>query len=352
VVRELAGASCFCRLVETPHERDLLTEVLLGHKQEPSVLHSNRLESMRLYLHLAASTAEVPLWEDLYRSLLYYGAAKTVDGIVSWPLDPAVEEARQKWRLVQMREYVVGALNSLLVHFVRWGMDEGGTLLALPLSSYAARVADLRLPAEAGPLAGWAANTPLTDIVAALDAAVEADGWPLPPTAVESSPTEASLAAATRRGLSANTPALALLTLLLVQRRLAWLRRHALVDGQELSLTAGGLDRLSTTAIASWLERAIERGATFAEAIMDTVRVMVVHQHLRIARGKLPLDTFRFHEDVGGLLFVDHHDKGFSPISIRFDAISTALWGLGLIGAPLSQAGHAPTQRGQAVFHG
>ncbi len=73
----------------------------------------------------------------------------------------------------------------------------------------------------------------------------------------------------------------------------------------------------------------------------------MIRQHLRIARGKLPEDTFRFHEEGGALRFVDQGDRqGINPISIRFNAMASALSELGLVAAPFGRAGHGPTQLG------
>jgi hypothetical protein len=59
VVKELAEASCFCRLGEYRAERDLLTDVLLGRAQGHSVAHEQRAETVRLFLDLAQSTDAV-----------------------------------------------------------------------------------------------------------------------------------------------------------------------------------------------------------------------------------------------------------------------------------------------------
>ena len=117
-------------------------------------------------------------------------------------------------------------------------------------------------------------------------------------------------------------------------------------------LRDGGVERLATQEILDTLERLLGRGHSLAEVIVELVRRMVVRQHLRVARGKLPDETFRFHEDAGGLRFIDQGDAGLSPISIRFDAIAAALHGLGLIAGPLGEDRHAPTARGREILDG
>ena len=74
---------------------------------------------------------------------------------------------------------------------------------------------------------------------------------------------------------------------------------------------------------------------------------------LRIARTKLPEDTFRFHEDAGALRYVDQGDRnGLNPISIRFNAVASALSELGLVAAPFGVVSHGPTTLGEELLDG
>ena len=114
-----------------------------------------------------------------------------------------------------------------------------------------------------------------------------------------------------------------------------------------------GDDRIGISELFSWLDEAVKRDQTVAEATFDLVRLRVVRQHLRIARGKLPEDTFRFRQEGGGLIFFDQGDSnGLNPVSMRFGAIGSALTGLGLLEDTLDRPTHAPTEHGLQVLDG
>jgi hypothetical protein len=348
VVRELAEASCFCRLVEHEPERDLLADVLLGRKQ-PGSSHRDRADTIRMFLDLAGRTHSTPLDESRYRRLLYFGGDG--DGC-HWQAPQAIEPMRRRWWLIQLREFVVGALNALFVDFARWGIEQGGLLRPVPVETYLARIEGLELPNLAGLPSGSMSAVHVAEVVVALDTVVTRGGWPLASSASDAV-NELEVASRSDRGLSDLAPATALLTLLLAQRRLAFINREQhLTPTEEAMLRDGGLARLSTYEVFDWLASRSDEDRTLAEVVVELLRIMVIRQHLRVAREKLPEDTFRFHEEQGGFRFVDHGDEGVSSISIRFLAISTALYGLGLVSAPLTEAEHAPTPRGLEIANG
>ncbi len=349
VVKELAQASCFCRLAEAGAERDLLTDVLLGRRQEPHQAHRNRAATVRLFLDLARATEGVSVDEERFRRLLYWGSDENAG---TWRLSAAVEPAWRRWWLTRHRELVVGALNALFVHFVRWGLARGGALHPLSIAEYAVAVSALRPPADLdvgfAPLTGIRLGT----VVAAFDASVRADGWP--PTPGTNSPREDRILDRTQRGVAADAPVHALLALLLTLRRLSvFMEATGSSPVVRAVLNDGGIDRVGTSVLVDWVEQRVRAGRSLADVLVDLLRTFVVRQHLRIARGKLPEDTFRFHEDGVGLRFVDQGDsQGINPISIRFNAVASALSELGLVAAPFSQPGHGPTQLGAEVLRG
>jgi len=348
VIDELSEASCFCRLVDHTSERDLLTDVLLGRVQAPHPAHRQRAATVRMILHLARETEGMGLDEARYRHLLYFGT----DGGQPWPRLAAVEEIRRRWWLIQAREFVVGGLNGLFTDFVRWGVANGGLIRSIGIDAYAARVDGLTMPSLGELPAGMAGEVAYDDVVAALDAAAVRDGWP-PAPGMLAPLSETALADAAGAGLAPAAPIYAALTLLLACRRIALGRaQEPLPAAEEGMVRDGGVERLSTQELIDAVERPLGGGHTFAAVIVDLVRRMVVRQHLRVARGKLPEETFRFHEVGGGLRFVEQGDAGLRPISIRFDAIDAALHGLGLLAGPLWQPDHAPTARGQEILDG
>lgn len=349
VVKELAQASCFCRLAEGGTERDLLVDVLLGRRQEPHQAHWNRAATVRLFLDLAQATEDVSLDEERFRRLLYWGSD---DEGGTWRPSARVEPAWHRWWLVRHRELLVGALNALFVHFVRWGLGCGGALHPQPIADYAAGVSALRPPTDLDIGSAPLTEMRLATVVAAFDASVRADGWP--PTPGPYSPREDKILARAQRGVAADAPVHALLALLLTLRRLSvFLEATGSPSVVRAVLGDGGVDRVGTSVLIDWVEQRMKDGRSLADVLVELLRIFVVRQHLRIARGKLPEDTFRFHEDGVELRFVDQGDsQGINPISIRFDAVASALSELGLVAAPFSQPGHSPTQLGAEVLRG
>jgi len=350
VVRELGEASCFCRLTASVAERDLLTDILLGRLQRPHHTHTNRAATVRMFLDLAAATASTGLGDDGFRQVLYYGRTKAG---AAWQPSPVVTPIWRRWWLIQHREFVVAALNTLFIHFVRWGIDSGGMLRPVGLDRYRTRIEQMRLPDLVGLPQGLAAAVPLREVVDALDVLVRRDGWPLGPGAVADPVSEVELLRQAEQGRAEGAPLVAMLAMLLAHRRVAFRREAGDLSAiDEQMLASGGFERVASRELGSWVERSLEAGHSLAEATLTFVRALVIRQHLRIARGKLPEDTFRFHEELGGYQFVNHQDHGIQPISIRYDSVSTALHGLGLIAAPLSAPEHGPTPRGQEVLNG
>lgn len=350
VVRELAEVSCFCRLTASVTERNLLTDILLGRVQPPQVAHSNRAATIRMFLDLAAGTAAGGMSDEDFRALLYYG--RTLGG-VSWRPAPDSLVMWRRWWLIQHREFIVAALNALFIHVVRWGLRSGGLIRPVGLDRYRDTIEQMRLPDFPGLPQGAAAAVPLRDLIAALDVGVWRDAWPFNASAVADPLSEASLLRQVQQGRAECTPLLAILILLLAHRRIVF-RREAgdltAVDNQ--MLMAGGIDRISTYELGNWIERSLKANHSLADATITIIRALVIRQHLRVARSKVPEDTFRFHEQLGGYFFVDHGDTGIEPISIRYESIGAALHGLDLIAAPLHTAGHGLTPRGVEVLSG
>lgn len=359
VVRELGEVSCFCQLTHHAPEHDLLTQVLLGRVQAPTEAHQQRAETIHMFLDLAAKTANVPLSEERFRKLLYYGQ----DGAGNeWSPDLAVHNSWRRWWLIQLRQYAVGALYSLFIDLVHWGIDQGATLRPLQFSAYGERACTLPLPSYLGLGSRTLGDTTLHELADTLSRSKLEDGWPSAQARDLGLLSEAALEVDDGRSHQISAPVAALMTLLLVRQRLGAIRLRGYLEptqGEHLlhqMVRDGDIDRWSVATISAWLDQRIDDNAIAADALADLVREMVIDQHLRVARSKLgqaqPEDTFRFHDDSDGLLFINHHDTAVNPISIRFDAISEAIYGLGLTKARLSEEGHALTERGWEIASG
>ena len=349
VVKELSEVSCFHRLAAGGDERDLLLAVLVGSLQPSHSGHRQRASTVQMFLDLAEATSDLQVDEERFRRLLYWGSDP---GGGSWRPSPPVETTWRRWWLIRHREIVAGVLNALFVHFVVWGLDRGGLLRSLPITEYASDASRTRPPDGLGLGSRRLADISLAETVAAMDELISGDGWPMSP-----SPTrlqEDIILHQADRGRATDTPALALTSLLLALRRLALFRSAADVSAAERSIMrAGGIELAGTSELVAWLGQRMAAGDSLADAHFDLLRKYVVHQHLRTARGKLPEDTFRFHEDADSYRFVDQGDRqGLNAVSIRFNAVASALSELGLVSKPFGESGHAPTELGRSLPDG
>jgi len=240
----------------------------------------------------------------------------------------------------------------VFVHLVRWGKMQGGLLAALSLSDYFTELAQLEVPPFPGGPVGRIPDVPLTEVATFFDSVVARESWPIM-RAPGDIPRESRLVLMCEGGTAPNTPALAAMALLLAQRRIACRQATDGLDASEtVMLQEGMVERGGTGYVFQRLEECLKRGDSLHETLVGLVRLFIVRQHLRIARAKLPEDTFRFYEEDGGLRFVDFGDTGLNSISIRFDALTEALSELGLITGPIGEPSHELTQRGRSVLYG
>jgi hypothetical protein len=111
----------------------------------------------------------------------------------------------------------------------------------------------------------------------------------------------------------------------------------------------GGRERLSFDGFLRHLERLMARpDLTIADVLRFVTERYVVAQHLLVARGKLPENTFRFEREDGGLRFYALPN----PVAFadsRFDAISTHLHELGLC-SRFATEGHWLSSEGEQVL--
>ncbi len=356
VIEELGAASCFCQLRTHEPERKLLVEVLLGQAQQRAKTHAQdavtvekrlqRTETIRLFLDLAEQTQSFTLNEMCFRDLLYVGNS----GKIEWYLRQHVQQIWRQWWLIQLREVIVKALNSLFLDSVKWGVKEQADSGSANLDNYIHTVGSLPLPPLPGLPDTDLAHVSLAQLSYLLDQHSVHPVWSLSQETQQENNTLIS-----ERLLTSYepTPITFFFTLLLAQRRLAFIKQHVSFTRNECTLLQeGGKDRLSTGYILHWFEERIERDVLAVQAFTELVNEMIIAQHSKVAMGKLPIDTFRFYDDEEGIRFTPHQDIDMSPISVRFDAISEALYRLGLIQASLSKSSHAPTQFGWEVING
>ncbi len=355
VIQELAEVSCFCQLRNHEPERKLLTDVLLGHAQAAASSHAQnaevtrkrtrRAETIKMFLDLAQQTQTVALNETNFRELLYYGR---IGNELRWHPRSGVQRIWRLWWLIQLREVVVSGLNSLFRDFVRWGSNNGGLYHPLNVDSYLREVGEQPLSTIPGLATMKLTQLTLGQLASKLDQYILHKGWPLS----QNLQAEAH-SAITEQILQPFTPITALLTFLFAQRRWVSIQEHDTLTQEEQDLLhEGARERLSTYYLFHLLAEHVKRDVPAIQTFTILLKDMVVDQHINIALGKLPMKTFLFYEDDSGIRFDLDNKAETTPISVRFDAISEALYGLDLIQASLNKPTHAPTSHGLEIMNG
>lgn len=357
VVKELGEVSCFCLLRHHEPERRLLTDVLLGtaqatfHKvqeadQEFLQRRKQRAETVRMFLDLADQTQGIALsHEGIFRDLLYYGHSE--NGAVWYPERQHIQKIWRQWWLIQLREWVVGALNGIFSDFVSWGNRQGGLFAPLPVQDYVQYISTIPLTL---PSLGEITLRQLSlgQLSVMLDNNLSSGAWPL--SAQKGEVEKIS----ERSRLHQNNPAMVFVTLLVSQRRYVRIQQQQDFLAEEVALLRdGNRDRLSTKYIFDWLADQISHDTPASQTFEQLMQEMIISQHIRVALSKLSsnADTFRFHEEEGGVRFTPYSNVDISSISVRFEAISEALYGLDLISASLTKPSHGPTTYGWEILN-
>lgn len=357
VIEELGIASCFCQLRHHEAERTLLADVLLGraqqddtktHAQDAAILEkrSQRAETVRMFLDLAEQTRDFKLDEKRFRDLLYFGDS----GEIRWQPGQNVRRIWRQWWLIQLREEIVEALNNLFLDFIQWGVKEGGIYQPQNTEAYIHTVGALPLPALPDLPDTDLAHVTLGQLAHVLDRHYQHPSWA---SSGGAQPGESAAISERLLASSKPTPIASFLTLLLTQRRLTFIKQYGTFSEEEKTLLKeGGKYRLSTAYLFQWFDDHIKQDASAIEVFAQLIKEMIITQHTNVALEKLPFDTFRFYDDEGGIRFAPEQNVEMSSISVRFDAISEALYGLDLIQASLTKPSHAPTQYGWEVING
>ena len=349
VVREYIRRACLCQLqLPDAPDRPLLLDVFLHGGAEPEA----RQTAFRLFLDIAAQTQGHAIDEDAFRQLLYFQA--TDSGATYNPQEP-VEDAYQRWRLYQAREYYAFALNALWYYLCDWGLAQGGDIRPLALSRFwhhleaaldfdglAARLnvppPGLKISSDFHSLLDWqlklvGADEASFDKACSLDAPVHEhrlyqlalDHRTVPEVMVAGMVTM-----------------LALIVLRFGQPDL-WLR-------PEWAISRMGADgRLSVDGFVKTMHRRLQSGRiTIGEVARWLYADYIILQHQLIATSKLPDNTFRFQREGDRLRFYNlPNSLGF--MNSRFDALSTTIHELGLCG-DFCQPHHLLTPDGQRLL--
>ena len=349
VVEEFGKAACLCTLQdpEAP-DRDMLLDLFLHEGLDPE----SRRATFRLFLDIADQTDRFALTQPDFRRIVYFGQC----GEARYAPREEVGDAFARWRLYQAREYYGYALNTLWAYFCDWGTRSGGDVHTLPLADFlehCKRHLRLRATAEAlevtspdltvssawRDLEEWllglvgATDALSFDELAGLDGKVQED------------------ALHEQAGRSGGAPA-ANLTGMMVMLALVALRfgdPHLRTRPEWEVARMGARGRLSFDSFLRDLDELRSRAdLTIGEVLQRIIERYVVAQHLMVARGKLPENTFRFERQDGGLRF-HQMSNTVTFADSRFNAVSTHLHELGLCSHYGSEA-HTLTAEGRRLL--
>ena len=329
-VEELGRAACLCGLQdEAAPDHGPLVDLFLHGGDQPE----RRRETFRLFLDLVSQTNGYGVRQDDFRRLIYFGRS----GSAVYEPRKEVRDIHARWRLYQAREYYGYALNTLWAYFSEWGIGADGDLRPLPVDEFITHCEDHLdfgglADALGAPTPGLGAGSLWSELVDWLLATVEAhEAVDFDRCArLDASVQEDALYRLAEGNVGSPVASLAGMVVMLAAIALRFGAPNLRTQPEWEIARMGGRERLSFDGFLRHLERLMARpGLTIAEVLRFLTERYVVAQHLMIARGKLPENTFRFEREDGGLRFYALPN----PVAFadsRFDAISMHLHELGL----------------------
>ena len=352
VALEYARAACLCQLqTRRAPDRTLLRDTFL-HGGPPEDAAARRT-SLRMVLDIAHQTDGHGLDEDTFRQLIYF--RRDVYGAKYDPIGDLGATAR-RWRLYQAREYYAYALMRIWRSVCLWGMDatNGGakSVPAEDLLEFVERSLDVRRLGKY-----LAVSTPKLDrrtsfstfnewVSGASSLRAELDK----PWRINTPLNEHTLYDACRQDddPAAVVAAVAMLSLL-AQRFWSPATAVQYADDWEL-VREGDAERLGLDRFLRHVRKRTMAGDSLGEIARWLTLEYVVRQHERIATAKLPStgDTYRFRFEGSRLRFFPQEAPA-GMNAARFDALSTIVYELGLVG-PLTTDRHPLSADGKSFL--
>lgn len=350
VIVEYIDRACLCQLQHpaAPERALLLERFLFGGAEENA---ASRRATFRLLLDLAHQTEGYPIDQDTFRQLIYFGAAE--NGAQYRPL-PDLEETGRRWRHYQAHEYYSFALNALWDYLCAWGLQNRGDIRPLPLDALWQHVEEAldfgRLAARLGlPNPRLHATSGFSQLRAWLESLAGAGGAAFDAACGLDAPLHEHKLyrlVEQHRGTRDTMVAGMITMLALIDLRFG---RPELWQQPEWELARMGQNgRLPLDGFVRSLRRRLESPVTIFEVVRWLYSDYVIQQHIAVATGKLPDNTFRFQRQGGRLQFYQL-DNSLRFMDSRYDALSTIVNELGLCGN-LSRPGHALTADGRRLL--
>lgn len=349
VVKEYSARACLCQLQKRDvPDRELLRKVFLQEGLNPEA----RRETMRFFLDVAYQTKDMPVDQDTFRQLVFYGAAE--EGGTYKPR-PEVESAHWKWRLYQAREYYAFALNALWYHLCEWGDAQGGCLRPLEINDFwksLEKAIDFRKLAKRFdiPAPGLTASSDLRQLNKWLMSVAGSGETDFDRACGISCPIREHALYDAAQEVDATPEVMTAGMLCILAMTYLRFGQSQLRDGPEWAVARMGAEgRLSMEAYLADVRQRLDRGPL---SVMEFAKWLyssyVILQHQLVATRKLPENTFRFRRQGDRLQFYPLKNTLVFNDS-RFTALSTHVHELGFCGA-FTEEGHGLTPDGRKLL--
>lgn len=350
VIDEYIDHACLCQLQhpDAPERPLLLDRFLHGGIEENAI---RRRLTFRLFLDLAHQTTGFSVNQDMFRQLIYFGQAE--NGAMYTPTQELTDIGR-RWRLYQAHQYYSFALNALWDYLCTWGLRNRGDIRPLSLEvlwhhleealdfrglAHRLGLPDPRISAESGFL----------QLMQWLEGRIGAGGGDFDATCDLAAPINENLLcklAGSHRRESDVMVAGMLTMLAIIYLRFGSPEVHRRPEWELARMGQNG--RLPLDGFVRQLQRRLTSPVTILEVARWLFSDYIIQQHITIASGKMPENTFRFERERGRLRFYQL-DNSLRFVDSRFDALSTIVNELGLCGN-FSRPEHTLTADGELLL--
>jgi hypothetical protein len=351
VVKEYIHKACLCQLqVDDAPDRPLLQDIFLhgGQRKEAA----SRRETFRLFLDISDQTDGTNLTQVTFRQLIFF--RETEEGLTYSPSE-SVRSTYIRWRLYQAREYYAYALNGLWYHLCDWGIKNNGTIQAFHLYSlwdYVNHALDFdALASSLGlPSPGFSAGSSFRQLLDWLQNTVGADQDGFDQACTIHSPIhEHKLYQLANDNRSLPHVMVAGMVTMLALILLRFGKEELWTQPEWEISKMGANGRLSLDGFVRTMQKKLMSGPfTVMEITKWLYEDYIILQHLLVANGKLPENTFRFQRDGQRLRFFNLNNS-LSFMDSRFNSISTTIYELGFCG-DMSLPDHALTSQGRQLL--
>lgn len=335
----------------TTPDRPLLLDALLhgGHDESSR----SRRETFRLFLEMCDQTQSFPIDELKFRQLIYFG--RTSNG-ASFSPSPYNQLSARYWRMYQLREYYVFALNGLWTYLCNWGLSVGGDLQPKRLDTF---IQHLEPYLDFTDLADYLGiprpkhlglDADFQSLLLWLQEVIGAHGEEFDQACSLHSPFNEHVLYEMAMKNQHNPTIMVAGLLVMLGTIYLRINNPARRSEPEWAICRMGSDgRRSVDEFVNQMDGRVKPGFIATREVLRWLfNEYVIMQHILVANSKLPDNTFRFRREANGISF--YHLPTFLGFqSARFDAITTMIHESGLAG-DLRLTDHHLTDEGKRLL--